>query len=74
MVSPLMSQFAAGLRCPSAGTCRQSHLPLSSEWSEFTFLAQLLLFTVQPGPYVAEERSNLRVQTLKPRSHRQALL
>lgn len=60
------------MRCSSARMRPQRH------WShcepfELTFLAKLLLFTMQPGPCVTEERWNLRAEMCKPSSHSQAL-
>lgn len=65
---------SAGMRWSSARMCPQRHWSTHCEQFEFTFLAKLLLFTMQPGPCVAEERSNLRAEMCKPSSHSQALL
>lgn len=47
---------SAEMRCSSARMRPQRHWSTHCERFEFTFLAKLLLFTMQPGPCIAEDQ------------------
>lgn len=69
----LVKVNSAEMRCFTARMRPQRHRSHCKQF-EFTFLAKLMLFTMQPGPCIAEERSNLRAEMCKRSSYSQALL